>query len=163
MREAGGPSVVLPATAGRAVIDVPQRDDRDAGARAVAAYKAILQTVLDKRPSGTRLKLAAALGKNRSFISQISSPAYPIPIPARHLETIFEVCHLVETERAEFLAAYGVAHPRFDPCASAQLRTRTLVLTVPDRGSARKNEALDTAIRNVALRLARLFAEMEPP
>ncbi len=41
---------------------------------AVAAYKAVFKAVLDKRPSGMRLRLADALGKNRSFISQISNP-----------------------------------------------------------------------------------------
>ena len=41
----------------------------------VADYKAILRRVLDNRPSGTRLKLAAALGKNRSFVTQITNPA----------------------------------------------------------------------------------------
>ena len=35
-------------------------------------------------PSGTRQRLAAALGKNRSFVTQITSPAYATPIPARH-------------------------------------------------------------------------------
>ena len=34
-----------------------------------------------------------ALGKNRSFVSQITNPAYATPIPAQHLETIFEICH----------------------------------------------------------------------
>ena len=42
--------------------------------------------MLDNRPSGTRLKLAAALGKNRSFVTQITNPAYPVPIPAQHLD-----------------------------------------------------------------------------
>jgi hypothetical protein len=159
--ERGGFNGALPA-AGRAATGV-SREDKDAGARAVAAYKSILQAVLDKRPSGTRLKLAAALGKNRSFISQITSPGYSIPIPARHLEVIFELCHLVEAERAEFLAAYRAAHPRYILGESSRPRTRTLILTVPDRGSARKNAALDVAIRDVAVRLARLFEEMEPP
>ena len=49
-------------------------------------YKRILLRVLDLRPSGTRQRLADALGKNRSFVSQITNPAYPVPIPPRHLE-----------------------------------------------------------------------------
>ena len=32
----------------------------------IAAYKAILRDVLDRRPSGMRQRLAEALGKNRS-------------------------------------------------------------------------------------------------
>ena len=69
---------------------------------AVARYKAILQRVMDNRPSGTRQRLAGALGKNRSFISQITNPAYATPIPARHLETIFEICHFSPDERRGF-------------------------------------------------------------
>ncbi len=43
----------------------PQRERADAA----SAYKAVLKRVLDARPSGTRHRLAIALGKNRSFIS----------------------------------------------------------------------------------------------
>ncbi|MEA2876627.1 MAG: hypothetical protein QOF14_1823, partial [Hyphomicrobiales bacterium] len=47
---------------------------RDSGDSNVTSYKAILRRALDNRPSGTRLKLAAALGKNRSFVTQITNP-----------------------------------------------------------------------------------------
>ena len=67
---------------------------QDAPSEDVTEYKRILQAVLENRPSGTRQRLAAALGKNRSFISQITGPGYAVPIPRRHLETIFEICHL---------------------------------------------------------------------
>jgi hypothetical protein len=59
----------------------------------VADYKRLLQRVCDNRPSGTRGRLAVALGTNRSFVSQLVNPVYAMPIPAQHLETIFEVCH----------------------------------------------------------------------
>ena len=59
----------------------------------VAEYKAILKAVLESRPSGMRQRLAEAIGKNRSFVSQISNPAYQVPIPARHVALIFEICH----------------------------------------------------------------------
>jgi hypothetical protein len=59
---------------------------------AVAEYKRIFKEVLDSRPSGMRIRLAHAIGKNRSFVSQISNPAYHIPIPVQHLSTIFDVC-----------------------------------------------------------------------
>ena len=52
---------------------------------AIRAYKSILAAVIEQRPSGTRQRLADALGKHRSFITQITSPAYPTPIPAKHL------------------------------------------------------------------------------
>jgi hypothetical protein len=78
---------------------------------AVAEYKRILAKVLENRPSGTRQRLAVALGKNRSFISQIANPSYATPIPAQHLETIFEICLFPAGERRAFLDAYARAHP----------------------------------------------------
>ena len=78
----------------------------------VAAYKRLLQEYIDRRPSGLRLKLAKAIGKHRSFVSQITNPAYPIPVPARHLDTIFRICHLAPEEKEAFLEAYAAAHPR---------------------------------------------------
>ncbi len=74
--------------------DDAREQTHDSGDSNVADYKAILRRVLDNRPSGTRLKLAAALGKNRSFVTQITNPAYLVPIPAKHVAIIFEVCHL---------------------------------------------------------------------
>ena len=89
--------------------------DVDASAKTkealVADYKAILRAYLDRRPSGTRLKIAQALGKHKSFVSQITNPAYSVPVPAQHVNTILEICHFSPEERETFLAAYGAAHP----------------------------------------------------
>ena len=52
---------------------------------AIRAYKPILASIIDRRPSGTRQRLADELGKNRSFVTQITSPTYSTPIPAKHL------------------------------------------------------------------------------
>ena len=41
----------------------------------VAEYKTILKEYIDRRPSGMRQKLATALGKHKSFISQITGPS----------------------------------------------------------------------------------------
>ena len=101
----------------------------EAGAPTVAAYKRVLQDVLERRPSGMRQRLAVALGKNRSFISQISNPTYPTPIPAQHVEAIFEICHFSPPERERFLDAYRQAHPQ---------RLRTLG---QDRKSTRLNSS----------------------
>ena len=46
--------------------------------------------------------LADALGKHRSFVTQITSPTYSTPLPARHLPTIFKVCHFSPTEQEHF-------------------------------------------------------------
>ena len=124
----------------------------------VADYKLMLRRVLDNRPSGTRLKLAAALGKNRSFVSQITNPAYPVPIPAKHVAIIFEVCHLSGTERAAFIEAYGRAHPGRLRAPHRDTRTRTILVTVPELGDDKKDRALEQLILDFAARLAR-YAE----
>ena len=61
-----------------------------AGGSPVAEYKRLLQRVLENRPSGTRQRLATALGTNRSFVSQMTNPAYAMPVPSQHLDTIFD-------------------------------------------------------------------------
>jgi hypothetical protein len=129
----------------------------DAGA--VAAYKSIFKAVLESRPSGMRLRLAHAIGRNRSFISQISNPAYPTPIPVQHLNTIFEVCHFSPVEKAAFLEAYGRAHPRRAARLAGVPRERTLTLHLPDLGSQRRNEELDALLHDFARRLAALLQE----
>jgi hypothetical protein len=127
---------------------------------AVSAYKTVLKRVLDTRPSGTRHRLAIALGKNRSFISQIANPIYAVPIPMQHLETIFEVCHFTISEKREFLAAYVEAHPRRLDLVRKPAGTRKLTLTLPDLGDARRNRLVDETITELARRLAR-FAKDE--
>jgi len=123
------------------------------GARAVAEYKRIFKEVLDKRPSGMRLRLAHAMGKNRSFVSQISNPAYPVPIPVQHLNTIFDVCHFPPPTKAAFLAAYARAHPRRMDRLDEVPRDRTIMLHMPDLGSAKRNAQLDALMQEFARRL----------
>jgi hypothetical protein len=122
----------------------------------VADYKRLLQTVCDKRPSGTRGRLAFALGTNRSFVSQLVNPAYAMPIPAQHLETIFEVCHFSPTDRAEFLAVYDNAHPGRRETGEATAGIRVVSLTVPDLGNARRNQAVDALIAEYGRHVTRL-------
>jgi hypothetical protein len=129
-------------------------------ASAVGEYKEILKRVLDNRPSGTRQRLASALGKNRSFISQIASPSYAIPIPAQHLDTIFHVAHFSVEEKRAFVEAYHRAHPNRRQRLSEVPRTRTLSVTVPDLGDAGKNRALDRAVTDFAQRLGRLSDDL---
>jgi hypothetical protein len=129
-------------------------------ASAVADYKNILRRVLENRPSGTRQRLSVALGKNRSFISQITNPSYAVPIPAPHLSTIFEICHFSLEDRREFLEAYARAHPRRKQSSDAHPhRLRTITVSVPDLGDAKKNRALDEMIADFARRLARLSGD----
>jgi hypothetical protein len=104
-----------------------------------------------------RLRLAHVLGKNRSFISQIANPAYPIPIPVQHLNTIFEVCHFSPAEKAAFLDAYGRAHPRRAGRLGGVPRERTLTLHLPDLGSQKRNAQLDALLHDFVRRLITLL------
>ena len=126
---------------------------------AVAAYKAVLQAVLDKRPSGTRQRLATALGKNRSFISQISNPAYSVPIPARHLEAIFEICHLSVDEREAFLEAYQQAHPSRLKLVKDSAPKRELRVRLPDLGDELRNRELERVVEEFIQKVGRLFEQ----
>jgi len=124
----------------------------------VAAYKAILQEVLDARPSGMRQRLAEVLGKNRSFISQISNPAYAIPIPVQHVERIVEVCHFSPREKERFLSAYRKAHPRRLQILEKE-RQRTHTITLPDLGTDTRNRQLDAIVTEFAEQVARLLRD----
>jgi hypothetical protein len=136
---------------------------KDASARAVADpsavadYKRILQQVLENRPAGTRLRLAEGLGKNRSFISQIANPTYSVPIPARHIERIFEICHFLASEKTQFMEAYRRAHPHRAPGNSGEARWREIVLRVPDLHDRQKNKQLDDMMKEMLQRILRLM------
>jgi hypothetical protein len=135
-------------------------NDTDSGAT-VANYKRLLQAVCDNRPSGTRGRLAVALGTNRSFVSQLVNPVYAMPIPAQHLETIFEVCHFSPSERAAFLGTYDQAHPGRRDTGEPAAGIRVISLTVPDLGNVRRNQAVDAMIAEYARHLVRLAATMK--
>jgi hypothetical protein len=134
--------------------------DTDPGAT-VADYKTLLQAVCDKRPSGTRGRLALALGTNRSFVSQLVNPNYVMPIPAQHLETIFEVSHFSPAERAAFLAAYDEAHPGRRETGEPATGTRVVSLTVPDLGNVRRNQAVDVMLTDFVRHLVHFAAMMK--
>jgi hypothetical protein len=126
----------------------------------VGTYKTVLREVLERRPSGMRQRLAEALGTTRSFVSQITNPAYPTPIPAPYIATIIEICHFSESERTRFLAAYRRAHPRRGKAAPpGGERQRTLTLTVPDFGVDGLNDEFDALVTDLVTRLRRLMAE----
>ena len=131
-------------------------DGGAAGAEAVVAYKRLLQRVLDNRPSGTRGRIAQALGKNRSFVSHITNPAYATPVPATHLETLFEICHFSPDERRQFLELYARAHPRRVPALKETKRMRAHVIYLPDLGDLEKNQDLDRLVGDFVQRLTRL-------
>ena len=132
-------------------------DALPSAAAAVAEYKRILQRVLENRPSGTRQRLAAALEKNRSFISQITNPAYSVPIPAAHLDTIFEICHFPPEERRRFLEAYERAHARRLKLVKEARRLRSHTIYLPDLGDDARNRQLEKLVATFISELIRLI------
>jgi hypothetical protein len=127
----------------------------------IRAYKTILNAVVDQRPSGTRQRLANALGKHRSFVTQITSPGYTTPIPHRHVATIISVCHFSAAEREQFLAAYRLAHGGAGGLGDATSANRHLSLSVPDLGSDKSNAAFDHAITDFVTRMSGLIRKSE--
>lgn len=128
-------------------------------AQLVADYKTILQKVLDRRPSGTRQRIASTLGKNRSFVTQICNPSYPTPIPAAHLERIMEICHFSAIERQDFLSAYDAAHPGRLPLHERKTKLRTHTVYLPDLGDEAKNHRLDALVGEFMQRLADIIKD----
>jgi len=126
---------------------------------ALAEYKRVFKQVLDSRPSGMRIRLAHAMGKNRSFVSQISNPSYPIPIPVQHLNTIFDVCHFPPQAKAAFLRAYTRAHPRRKGRLTEIPHERILALHLPDLGSSKRNGRLDALMQEFARRLVAILQD----
>ncbi len=130
----------------------------------VATYKRLLQEYIDRRPSGLRLKIAKAIGKHRSFVSQITNPIYPIPVPARHLEAIFRICHLAPDEKQAFLAAYEAAHPNYPrsgprgPRKSRDKRVVEIELPILDNPDIERE--MEELLRQVARQIERLVRKI---
>lgn len=118
-----------------------------------SAYKIILAEIIARRPSGTRQRLATALGRNRSFVSQITNPAYATPIPAVHLEAIFDVCHFTATERRAFLDLYRAAHPKHSIADS----NKTRAVYLPDLGDDERNRKLQSLVSDFVRHVAQLM------
>lgn len=134
---------------------------RDANEDAIVAYKTILASIIDNRPSGTRQRLAVALGKHRSFVTQITSPGYATPLPTRHLATIFQVCHVSKAEQDRFLQAYQLAHPGKLPDLGNAGGLRQLTVMVADFGDEKKNRLLDEAIQDFIQKIVLLSGEAD--
>jgi hypothetical protein len=132
-------------------------EDNDSGGAEdrIRAYKLLLSRVLEQRPSGTRQRLADALGKHRSFVTQITSATYSTPIPQKHLATIFSVCHFSPAEHESFMAAYQLAHPGRRSIGDPERKTRHLTLLVPDLGA--DNAAFDKAVSEFVQRMTSLI------
>jgi hypothetical protein len=123
----------------------------------IRRYKTILQQVVDRRPSGIRLKIAEGIGRNKSFISQITNPNYATPVPKRHLQLIFELAHFTPAEKSEFLSCYQRAHPRVGARVTGHestADTRVLRLQLPRLDSTKSEAKVDNMVRDFAHRLS---------
>ena len=140
---------------------MPERLDASR-AEIIAGYKSLLRSYLERRPSGLRGRLAVALGKHKSFVSQIANPAYAVPIPAGDLPVIFDICHLSPQEREGFLALYRRAHPerrRRRPAAAP--RGYELRVPVPEFRSATAAREVEALILDLSSRIIRLAQHAE--
>ena len=118
----------------------------------IAAYKRLLRDYLALRPSGTRQRIAKVTGTHKSFISQVANPAYRVPLPAQHVETIMDVCHFSAEERAAFTTAYEAAHPGQlrAPAVSAVDRRAGLWIDLSSISDIDRRQTVEDSIRRVA-------------
>ena len=124
----------------------------------VAAYKTILRRFIDQRPSGVRRKIAEVTGTHKSFISQLTNPSDATPLPVRHIDAIFAVCRLSTEERRTFLDEYRAAHPGHATTRHARQRhTRTLHVQVPMLEDEKRQQALESLVRDTVRRMCELI------
>lgn len=126
----------------------------------VKLYKARLSALIDKRPSGTRQRIADALGKHRSFVTQILSTSYATPLPAKHVPIIFSVCHFNAEEKRQFLIDYHAAHPEKRDELESDMVLRHMSLMVIDFRDEEKNRQFDEAIAEFAHRMAAIMGKV---
>jgi len=125
---------------------------------AVAAYKALLRDLIDLRPSGTRQRIAQALGTHKSFVSQVTNPGLRVPLPAQHVEQIFKICHFSAEERQAFLDLYKRAHPN-QRVSFADLEAENqdvIRIVLPPFKDPQKRRDVEDTIREFAARVIAL-------
>jgi hypothetical protein len=115
----------------------------------IRRYKLLLQTFLKRRGSGARQAIAEALGHTRSFVTQITSPAYDLAIPSGQVRTILKLAELTPEEERIFLDAYVEAHPERAAEVYKQ-SAHTLTIAVPDLGDPASQHRLEALIRRLA-------------
>ena len=118
---------------------------------------------MDRRPSGTRQRLAEAFGTHKSFISQIINPSYRVPLPAQHIPALFRVCHLSPEEQRAFLDVYARAHPgQFAAMEElASFEEDVLRIPMPKFSDPAQRKQVEQLIKGYAERIIAVFAESE--
>ena len=107
-------------------------------------------------------RLADALGKHRSFITQIIGVTYPTPVPERHLNAIFSLCHFSPDEQRVFLKAYDAAHPERAGREADHKRLRNVSMMVEDLGDDDKNRKFDEALAEFAHKMGAIISGGKP-
>lgn len=130
----------------------------------VAAYKTLLRQLIDRRPSGTRQRIAEAFGTHKSFVSQVTNPAYRVPLPAQHIPTLFRVCHFSEEEQRAFLEIYARAHPAQSSAIDelAGIERDVIRIPLPDFGDPEIGREVEELIRDFAERVIELARRRAP-
>ena len=119
----------------------------------VQSYKRILKDSLDARPSGIRKQLAVTIGKDKSFVTQVTNPKYRTPLPAKYVDPMLDTIRLDLRERERFLHFYRRAHPRQragGAVGRARPDTRLLYIELPRLASLRAESEIDALIRQLA-------------
>lgn len=139
-------------------------DDAQPTADLIAEYKMLLRRYIDRRPSGTRQKLAEAFGTHKSFISQITNPAYRVPLPAQHIPALFKVCHLSAEEQRDFLNLYASAHPgQYSAIEElASFEEGVLRIPLPQFADPERRREVELLIREFAERVIALLKDSGP-
>jgi hypothetical protein len=138
-------------------------DNRRRDEDAVAAYKALLRDLINRRPSGTKQRIARSLGTHKSFISQVTNPALRVPLPAQHVEAIFTICHFSSDEKRRFLDLYTAAHPH-QAVTFADLEAEdqdVIRIVVPPFKNLQKRRDAEAAIRELAARVIALAKDTD--
>jgi hypothetical protein len=131
----------------------------------VRRYKLLLQALLKRRGSGIRQAIAEALGNTRGFVTQITSPAYPLALPAQHVRTIIDMAQMSPNEERMFLDAYLQAHPdRASDILGRSVdsgRSRTISIRIPLLSNAVAQQRLEALIERFARDIAATMVEIE--
>lgn len=129
----------------------------------IAEYKGLLRLYIDRRPSGTRQKLAEAFGTHKSFISQVTNPAYRVPLPAQHIPALFKVCHFSPEEQRVFMEIYARAHPGQIGAIEelARFEEGVLRIPLPVFADPELRARVELLIRDFAERIIDMMQEVE--